>query len=179
MNSTDLDEKIAYIVKHNRFPLTKMDKVSLGIIFSILIALASVAFAMVNHTGVRIVIPCLVLLFSFVVYNGYLSSLSFKKIPTGFDQEQNRMLVVYCLGALNIKAFKNEDHKNVFVCFVQNRLKADRQEIYIIAKDDVVLIHTNKEKDDDAPPGAPDFVDRIGGAIYHSAKKFKAQQRRI
>ena len=170
-----MEDKISYIVKNDRFPLSRMDKIFLISIFVVVAALGGIGISMVDGIAAKIIIPIFLIGLCYIIYSGYTSSLSFKKIPTGFDKEQNRMLVVYCLGGLNIKPFKSELYDNVFVCFVHNNGRGDRQEIYIVAKDEFVLIHTNKEKESDAPPGAPDLVGKIGSTIFTQAKHFRSR----
>jgi len=170
-----LEDKLSYIIKYDRFPFSNMDKIFLGSIFILCIALSIAAIAYLDILIGQIGIPLLLILVFFIIYKGYLESLSFKKITTGFKQEQNKMLVVYCLGGLNIKPFKNENFQNLFVCFVHDKNSSERQEIYIIAKENFVLIHSTNERESDAPPGTIDMLDTIGGTIYKYAQHFRSK----
>lgn len=168
-----MEDRISFVVKNNRFPLSSMDKVTIGIILTIILGVGVIGFTYLDQILGKILVVIFAIVIGYAVYMGYLSSLAFKKIPTGLNQEQNRLLIVYCLGGLQIQFFKSESEPNAFVCFVHDQKSNERQEIFLISKSEYVLIHTNKEKESDAPPGAPDYVDLIGTTIFRHSNRYK------
>ena len=83
------------------------------------------------------------------------------------------------MAKLNFKLFKDKVHDNVFVCFIHEKVKNDRQEIYLIAKEKYILINSDREKDADNEQGTQDFVDRIGMNIFRTAKEFNRKYNRV
>lgn len=172
-----MNPKIEFIKKHGRFPFSTTEKVILStLLFSILIAAIAIIYNDPNWLTIIIVASCAIL-FSAMIYFGLASSLKFRKIPTGFKQIKNEKIIKMCLRHLNMKAYMDKEYKNVFVCFIHDKNSYGRQEIYLIAKDDGILINSNRNKESEDDVVGIDFMEKIGLSIYITAKQLRDMQR--
>lgn len=167
-------DKIQFIVEKERLPFSNSDKISIGIIITIISGLGIFAISHFQTLWGTIGVLLAVLFFSVIIYTGYSSTLMLHPLKTEFNLEQNKKIVMMCLNHLNIKAFSDKNNTNVFVCFVHEKHQLSRQEIYIIAKDEKILIYSNKEHDDTDGPRKNDWIDKIGMCIFATAKHIKA-----
>lgn len=167
-------DKIQFIVEKERLPFSNSDKISIGIILTIIISIGVFAISHFATLWATVGILLGVLFFSVIIYTGYSSTLMLHPIQTDFNLEQNKKIVMMCLNHLNIKAFSDKNNTNVFVCFVHDRNALSRQEIYLIAKENKVLLYSNKEKDDADGPRKNEWIDKIGMCIFATAKHIKA-----
>ncbi len=163
-----MNSKIEYILKHNRFQFTTLDRVILTVLMVIIFS--AIVFIGVKYPRPVPILASIIfgLLAASSIYKGYLSSMEFKSIKTPFSQIDNEDLIKYSLKQLNFKVFKDKEYSNVFVCFIHDRMSGARQEIYVIAKDLEILISTDKTKATDNVEGGVDYVDRIGMTIYQN-----------
>lgn len=171
------DDKIAFIQQHERFPFSTAEKITFAIISVLLIAALILVFVFYNEWLFRIGAIICVPLFIYFVYSGLSSSLAFHPIETVFDEEKNKKIIQMCLAHLNIKAYRDKKETSVFVCFIHNQYSNQREDIYIIAKDQKILINSNKDKDSEESGAGPDFVEKIGLSIYITAKRLNRIQR--
>lgn len=166
--------KIQFIIEKERLPFSNSDKISIGIIITIIAGIGIFAVSHFQSFWGTIGVLLGVLFFSIIIYTGYSSTLMLHPIRTEFNTEQNKKIVMMCLNHLNIKAFSDKTNTNVFVCFVHEKHSLSRQEIYVIAKDEKILIYSNKEHDDAEGPRKNDWIDKIGMCIFATAKHIKA-----
>lgn len=167
-------DKIQFIVEKERLPFSNSDKISIGIIITIIAGIGVFAISHFQSIGATIGIVLGILFFAVIIYMGYSSTLMLHPINTDFDQEQNKKIVMMCLNHLNMKAFSDKNNDNVFVCFVHDKHSLERQEVYVIAKDGKVLIYSTKERDDTDGPRKNEWIDKIGMCIFATARHIRA-----
>lgn len=171
-----MNEQIEFAVKNERFPLSSGEKVALLIIGIGLVAALIYTNLYYQKLSFLILSTIVAILIATMVYKGITASLYFRPIPTGFTKDQNEKLIKICLKRLNIKVYRDKEYDNLFVCFIHDKNNDGRQEIYLIAKDEKVLINSNKQVNSDEESGRIDFVDKIGTSIYLTAKHFRKIQ---
>lgn len=171
-----MNKQIEFAVKNERFPFSSGERVALIIIGIGILAALIFSNLKIQQPAFLVISVIVAVILAVMIYQGMASALYFHPIATGFQQEQNEKLIKLCLHQLNIKAYKDKEYHNVFVCFIHNKQDKGRQEIYLIAKEDKVLINSNKTVGSDEESGRIDFVERIGTKIYITARKLRQMQ---
>lgn len=171
-----MNQRIDYIIKHERFPFSVMEYIVMGIIALSVLAICTVAILHYKTITAGVIILVVAAILLGVAYAGIGSTMKFNQIQTQYNQLENEKIIQLCLAHLNIKAYRDNEYSNVFVCFIHNSRSDNRQEIYLIAKDDKVLINSNNNKGTDEGEGQIDFVEKIGLSIYITARDLKKRQ---
>ena len=175
---TNKNDTIEYVLKHERFPFTSTEKFTLIGIAVVIIAAAIWAMFHYHRFSSILIISAITIVLLYLIYIGIASAMAFHPIPSSFDQDRNKKIIQMCLAHLNIKAYRDKDYDNVFVCFIHDKFSNEREDIYIIAKENKILINSNKDKDSDEDNKLPDFVEKIGLSIYITVKKLEQLERK-
>lgn len=171
-----MNKQIEFALKNERFPFSAGERGALvGIGIALLTALV-VTNLKVQSVSFLVISTIVAIILGILIYQGMASSLYFHPIETRFSLANNKKLIQICLQHLNIKAYKDNEYENVFVCFIHDKNNQGRQEIYLIAKEGKVLINSNKSVGSDEEDGTIDFVERIGTSIYLTARKMHQRQ---
>ncbi len=164
MSETSVNKKIKYIIDKERMPLAITDYLYLFVLALIILGALGIINEITDWNSLILIASSFLAMGLFyLIYTAYQRSFQFKKLTTHFSQTENCELIQYSLRQLNIRSFQQVNHPNLFVYFIHKPFH-QREEIYLLAKDNDILLHSNNDKE--ANDGAIDYVDQIGSLLY-------------
>ena len=155
--------------------MQRNDYIAIGVTILLLVAAAiGIALNVSNITWKLSAIFGAVVLGA-ILYNAFSASNQFKKIATGFSQEQNQQLITNSIHQLKLRVFQERDYPNFLICIIPIK-GGNQEEIFLIAKNNYILINSKKEGLFGGGESTEiDFVDRIGGLLFMNAAKIRKQ----
>lgn len=169
-----MNQKIEFISTHHRLPFSIGEKLFL-VALSIAAIIALVVFREhYSHVWyLRLGVPLITVFALVSIYFAIKSSLQFRTIYTGFPQSDNVKIVALCLKHLQLEPFHEVNYPHVFVCFVHDARTGQREEIYLVAKDAEVLIHSTINQDSEGMNNPSNIVDKVGMSIFVTSKQLR------
>jgi len=168
-----MNQNIEYIIEKERFRLQRHDYIVLGAMFFVALAVTIGIAIKSPDLNIKLGVVVALIFLSAIVLRSYKSSQAFKRIATGFSEEQNQKLVVLTLQQMKLRIFQDQEYPVLYVCIIPLKGTSDQEEIYLIAKEGYILINTKKDNPMSSGGSDIDFVERIGGQIFNTAMRIR------